>query len=86
MIIMIVALINIILNVLEALINIMPQMGFFEGLMNGFNAITSVFYELSPLIPFSALFTCINIISGFYVTLFAINSIKFIIHRVPFIN
>lgn len=83
---MIVGLISSFFGLLEGLINIMPQMSFFEGLMNGFNGITSVFYELSPIIPFSSLFICINAIAGFYVVLFLLNNAKFIVHRIPFLG
>lgn len=73
-------------NLLEWLIGLLPDMSFIGDFNDAANSISGLLYEASAIIPFSDLFICVGIISGFYVTLFGIRVINWIIHRIPIIN
>ena len=79
-------LIDMCIGLLEWLIGLIPQVTFFEGFGSAVSSIYGVLYEASVIIPFSDLFICIGVISGFYVTLFVIKCINWIVHRVPILN
>lgn len=79
-------LIDVCIGLLEWLIGLIPQVSFFEGFASAVSSIYGVLYEASVLIPFSDLFICISVISGFYVTLFVIKCINWIVHRIPILN
>lgn len=83
---MVIMIINFFVSILDALFSTLPRITFFDGIAQGLNAIFDFFYQLSPLIPFSTLFICLNVISIFYVSLFVMNTVKFVIHRIPFLN
>ena len=65
-------LIDMCVGLLEWLIGLIPRITFFEGFTSAVSSIYGVLYEASVIIPFSDLFICIGVISGFYVTLFQV--------------
>ena len=74
------------IGLLEFFIFLILQVTYFDGFASAVSSIYGVLYEASVIIPFSDLFICIGVISGFYVTLFVIKCINWIVHRIPILN
>lgn len=83
---MVVMVINFAITMFNAIVGAIPRIVFFEDMFKAFNACIDFFVQLSPIIPFGVLFGCLNAISLFYVSLFLFNNLKFLIHRLPFLN
>ncbi|MEX5398791.1 hypothetical protein ABPH35_10640 [Streptococcus sp. ZJ93] len=83
---MIQGLVDMCISALEWLISLFPVITFFSNISESIASIYDYLYNASAIIPVSDFFICLGIISGFYVTLFAVKVINWIVHRIPFIN
>ncbi|MGT2757716.1 hypothetical protein [Streptococcus ovuberis] len=83
---MIQGLIDVCINILQWIIGLFPKVTFFSSISESVAGIYDYLYNASAIIPVSDFFICIGLISGFYVTLFAVKVINWVVHRIPFIN
>lgn len=83
---MVQGLLNIVFNALEWLLGLFPKVTVFQNISESVAGIYNYLYDVSALVPVSDFFICLGIISGFYVSLFAIKVFNWVLHRVPFLN
>lgn len=78
---------NVVYSFLSWLISVFPVgTGFPDGIHSAFSTLGGYFHILDPLVPISTLLTCVLLVFGVEIALFAFRTLKWILSYIPFIG